>query len=102
MTRMRRMATCLGLAAALALPAAALADPWKDESGQGRGGGEGRGGGPALVVPIPVPVPQGHYGPPPGRDAEPRIPQGHMPSPGECRVWIPGVPAGQQPPPGRC
>jgi len=30
------------------------------------------------------------------------IPNGHMPPPGECRVWYPGVPAGQQPPPTSC
>ncbi len=30
------------------------------------------------------------------------IPPGHMPPPGECRVWQPGVPPGQQPPPYRC
>jgi hypothetical protein len=26
-----------------------------------------------------------------------RVPAGHMPSPGMCRVWIDGVPAGRQP-----
>lgn len=31
-----------------------------------------------------------------------RIPEGHLPPPGECRVWYPGKPPGQQPPPGKC
>jgi hypothetical protein len=110
MARPYRIVLCLGAALALAMPATGLADPWKDESGHGRGGREGRGG--VLVVPIPVPVPvpvpQGGYvpapayGPPPGYYAEPRIPRGHLPPPGECRVWFPDRPAGQQPPPGRC
>jgi hypothetical protein len=30
------------------------------------------------------------------------IPEGHLPPPGECRVWYPGEPAGQQPPPQQC
>ena len=30
------------------------------------------------------------------------IPPGHLPPPGECRVWYPGVPPGHQPPPFRC
>ena len=30
------------------------------------------------------------------------IPNGHLPPPGECRVWQPGVPPGQQPPPMNC
>lgn len=30
------------------------------------------------------------------------IPEGHLPPPGECRVWYPGRPAGQQPPPRHC
>lgn len=30
------------------------------------------------------------------------IPPGHMPPPGECRIWFPGQPPGQQPPPGDC
>ncbi len=27
------------------------------------------------------------------------VPPGHLPRPGECRVWIPGTPPGQQPGP---
>jgi hypothetical protein len=30
------------------------------------------------------------------------IPPGHLPPPGECRIWYPGIPPGQQPPPGSC
>lgn len=35
------------------------------------------------------------------RDAQ-GIPPGHLPPPGECRVWYNGVPPGQQPPPTDC
>lgn len=31
-----------------------------------------------------------------------RIPEGHLPPPGECRIWYPGKPPGQQPPPVKC
>lgn len=31
-----------------------------------------------------------------------RIPNGHLPPPGECRVWYPNRPAGHQPPPFKC
>lgn len=30
------------------------------------------------------------------------IPPGHLPPPGECRIWYPGVPPGHQPPPLSC
>jgi hypothetical protein len=30
------------------------------------------------------------------------VPPGHLPSPGECRVWYDGRPPGQQPPPTNC
>jgi hypothetical protein len=30
------------------------------------------------------------------------VPAGHLPPPGECRLWFPDRPAGQQPPPGNC
>jgi hypothetical protein len=76
------------IAALLAVTSAASADPWKDESGKGqwRGsyGWQGRG-----------------YAPRRYREAV-RIPPGHLPPPGECRVWRRGVPPGHQPPPFRC
>lgn len=39
-----------------------------------------------------------------GRRAEGRcsVPPGHLPPPGQCRIWYPGRPPGQQPPPGDC
>ncbi|MCI0331474.1 MAG: hypothetical protein L0196_11120 [candidate division Zixibacteria bacterium] len=39
---------------------------------------------------------------PRGRVANLGIPPGHLPPPGECRIWYPGRPPGHQPPPGRC
>jgi hypothetical protein len=30
------------------------------------------------------------------------VPAGHLPPPGECRIWFPDRPAGHQPPPGPC
>lgn len=30
------------------------------------------------------------------------IPPGHLPPPGECRIWYPDRPPGHQPPPGPC
>ncbi len=32
----------------------------------------------------------------------PKIPPGHMPPPGKCRIWFSGRPPGHQPPPGNC
>lgn len=31
-----------------------------------------------------------------------KIPPGHLPPPGQCRVWYPGKPPGHQPPPTSC
>jgi hypothetical protein len=31
-----------------------------------------------------------------------KIPPGHLPPPGQCRIWYPGTPPGHQPPPGPC
>ena len=31
-----------------------------------------------------------------------KIPPGHLPPPGSCRIWFPGAPPGQQLPPGDC
>ncbi len=32
----------------------------------------------------------------------PKIPRGHMPPAGKCRIWFPNRPPGHQPPPGDC
>ncbi len=31
-----------------------------------------------------------------------KIPPGHLPPPGQCRIWFPDRPPGHQPPPGSC
>ncbi|MBD3615460.1 MAG: hypothetical protein HUJ22_02730 [Gracilimonas sp.] len=31
-----------------------------------------------------------------------KIPPGHLPPSGQCRIWLPNTPPGQQPPPGNC
>lgn len=99
MARLKLLAACLGLA--LAAPRFAGADPWKDEGGNGRGDRRGdyrserwddrRGDGRRerearrdgwLWAPAP-------------------IPQGHLPPPGEFRLWYPDRPPGHQPPPQR-
>lgn len=102
------IASCLALS--LVAPVA-LADPWKDESGHGRGGerwedargdrdrdwyrdrdweaGEWEPG--DRIPPFDWPL-----------DERAEIPAGHLPPPGECRVWLPDRPAGHQPPPERC
>ncbi|MFP4163761.1 MAG: hypothetical protein ACLFQB_05205 [Chitinispirillaceae bacterium] len=36
------------------------------------------------------------------RKGPPKVPPGHMPPPGKCRIWHPGTPPGKQPPPGDC
>jgi hypothetical protein len=103
MTRVRLLAACLVMA--LCAPPAALGDPWKDESGQrGERWREGRDRrdhrdhdrdrGPRR---------EGWgWGWAPAPFAQPRVPPGHLPPPGECRLWFPDRPPGQQPPPGRC
>lgn len=49
------------------------------------------------------PVIVGEPPPPPARAHKSvKIPPGHMPPPGKCRIWYPELPPGQQPPPGEC
>lgn len=45
-----------------------------------------------------------HQGPPSQhpQQAALKIPPGHLPPPGMCRVWFPGRPPGHQPPPVSC
>ncbi|MEH7911910.1 hypothetical protein V7798_32725 [Rhizobium laguerreae] len=77
------MLKCLFLAGAVALIASpSLADPYKDESGNGSNRVWDR---------------DGDY-----RRNSYRIPRGHLPPPGSCRVWFSDRPAGQQPPPTSC
>ena len=38
----------------------------------------------------------------PSHPAHLGIPPGHLPPPGQCRIWIPGRPPGHQPSPGQC
>jgi hypothetical protein len=124
MARLKKLLpVCLALAA-LAAPGTGMADPWKDESGKGRGNRHERGWdrrgdrwddrrdrdrdrwerhdrrgghrgdrwdyrrGYGYHPPPP------YYGPPP-------IPSGHLPPPGEYRLWLPDRPPGHQPPPER-
>lgn len=46
----------------------------------------------------------GPPGPGPGRaiGSGVQVPPGHLPPPGECRIWFPDRPPGHQPPPGDC
>lgn len=83
------------------------ADPGKDESGKGRGrdkyGSEQDGKADKDRR-------QGQEGHEQGRSSyfhqhgytRLRIPPGHYPPPGECRLWYPDRPPGHQPPPGQC
>lgn len=71
---MRAMLWCVLLAATVAGCAVVVAD---EPAGRG-----------PIYVPGPV--------------AAPKIPPGHMPPPGSCRIWFPGRPPGHQPPPGPC
>lgn len=38
----------------------------------------------------------------PAQSSSADIPPGHMPPPGQCRIWYHGKPAEQQPAPGKC
>lgn len=48
--------------------------------------------------PAPAPTSPVAQGPVPAL----KIPPGHYPPPGECRIWMPGVPPGRQPAPSEC
>jgi hypothetical protein len=43
----------------------------------------------------------GYYEPAPVYHSA-KIPPGHLPPPGACRIWYPDRPPGHQPPPGDC
>lgn len=50
-----------------------------------------------TVIVTPAPEPERGRGP--STAATLGIAPGHLPKPGQCRVWIPGTPPGQQPRP---
>jgi hypothetical protein len=67
------------------------------------------------VVVVGEPFPEEYPPPPEGRSGPSvayessglypvalHIPPGHLPPPGECRIWYPDRPPGHQPPPGDC
>ena len=49
---------------------------------------------------VPEPPPEKRTGN--SAPARLKIPPGHFPPPGQCRVWHPGAPPGHQPRPGSC
>ena len=64
-------------------------------------GGYGCAGQVAVVEPPTTQVVD--EGPPTPHDLDRlKIPPGHLPPPGDCRVWFPGEPPGHQPPSGSC
>ena len=73
----------------LVLSTGASADEGKDESGKGKQRSEDR----------KQSEGQSSYF---HQHGNTRIPNGHMPPPGECRVWYPDRPPGHQPPPFKC
>jgi len=55
------------------------------------------------LEPGPAPPPERYEGRgQPSTAATLGIPPGHLPPPGQCRVWIPGQPPGRQPRADRC
>ena len=87
----KRTAMMAALAEVILLGTGAFADDGKDESGKGKGkqdGGDSKayGGNSSYFH----------------RHGYSRIPNGHLPPPGECRIWYPDRPAGHQPPPFKC
>ena len=64
------------------------------------GGHDMRSAAAVLVLLVLAAVPLGAQGR--GRNRSQGIPPGHLPPPGECRVWYDGRPAGHQPPPTDC
>jgi hypothetical protein len=86
-TSMTRRTVVAAIAGLLVLGTRAWADEGKDESGKGKREHKSR-----------------HREGGSSRDFHgySRIPNGHLPPPGECRIWYPDRPAGRQPPPFKC
>ena len=93
-------AAATAFACLLAFNAGAFADEGKDESGKGKQRYEERSERGERFGSSDRANRDGnsHF----HRQGKTRIPNGHLPPPGECRVWYPNRPAGQQPPPFKC
>lgn len=59
-------------------------------------------GGSVVVSPPPDPPPPAVPRAVAARPRSIKVPPGHYPPPGQCRVWHPGRPPGHQPPPVGC
>lgn len=88
-----RTLTAIAALAALVGPLTAVADNWKDQSGQERG---------KLAKDSYRDAPIFYGPPPPVYGPRKVVTSSHLPSAGECRLWYLDLPAGQQPPPFRC
>lgn len=89
----------LALSILIPLSGLAYADEGKDESGNGRyqrSEAKDKDRGQWAGKKDPRGVDYFH------RHGHTRIPDGHLPPPGECRIWYPDRPAGHQPPPFKC
>lgn len=89
----KRAAMMAALAGVMLLGTGAFADEGKDESGKGKDKGKQASGDPKGYD-----ANSSYF----HRTGNSRIPNGHLPPPGECRIWYPDRPAGQQPPPFKC
>lgn len=88
-TQMMKRTAVTMVACLLALGTGAFADEGKEESGKGQ----------QRQAERKQPEGQSSYF---RQHGNARIPNGHMPPPGECRIWYPDRPAGHQPPPFKC
>jgi len=77
--------TLMAFVGLMAFATAGVADEGKGKSGKGKHGRDDRASSSYFHE-------HGHT----------RIPSGHMPPPGQCRIWYPDRPPGHQPPPFRC
>ena len=92
---MNKRSALTTIACLVLLGAGAHADEGKDESGKGKQRYEDRSGRAERHERESNPS---YF----HRQRQTRIPNGHLPPPGECRIWYPNRPAGQQAPPFKC
>lgn len=94
----KRTATMI-VACLLAVSTGAFADEGKDESGKGKQRDRYESNDKGKEKDRDRREGKGSYF---HQRGDARIPNGHLPPPGECRIWYPDRPAGHQPPPFKC